>query len=148
MDAQTDVLKLIQGEGAADPVELEKAFAGLGAVAPDFLLGTWRGGLFDEREPMAARLVAMRWYGKRFNDAENVEPLLCLDDEDEIYSFSGMGMARVRAIAYRGVVSAAMVYDTQPIIDHFRLVDDDHVMGAMDAKGAGSVLYFHLTRAL
>jgi hypothetical protein len=143
-----DVLKLIQGEGTADPDALGKVFAGLGAVAPGSLLGTWRGGLFDESEPMAARLVKMRWYGKRFNDTENVEPLLCLDDKDEIYSFDGMGMARLREMSHQGVVSAAMVYDTQPIIDHFRRIDDDHVMGAMDAKGAGDVLYFHLTRAL
>ncbi|WP_030163881.1 DUF4334 domain-containing protein [Spirillospora albida] len=137
-----DVLELIRGGSASG----EKVFAELGAVAPDAMLGTWRGGLFDGSEPMAARLVKMRWYGKRFNDAENVEPLLCLDDKDEIHSFDGMGMARLREMSHRGLVSAAMVYDTQPIIDHFRRIDDDHVMGAMDAKGVGSVLYFHLTR--
>ena len=35
---------------------------------------------------------------------------------------------------YRGVVSATMIYDSLPIIDIFRKVDDDTVLGAMDLR--------------
>ncbi|MQY05703.1 DUF4334 domain-containing protein [Actinomadura macrotermitis] len=128
---------------ASDPAAL---FDALDPVTPGFLLGTWAGGLFDETGRMAARLVEMGWYGKRFHDTENVDPLLCRSADGGVYAYDGMGAARVREIAYRGKVSAAMVYDTQPIIDHFRRYSGDVVLGAMDAKGQPGTLYFHLTR--
>ena len=50
---------------------------------------------------------------------------------------------------FRRVVSAAMVYDKFPIIDSFRYVADDTVLGAMDNKdqpaGIGTY-YFYLKR--
>lgn len=42
--------------------------------------------------------------------------------------------ARLRQIAYRGKVSAAMVYDSESIIDVFRKVDPNTLMGIMDIK--------------
>lgn len=44
--------------------------------------------------------------------------------------------ARLRSTTYRGVVSATMTYDAQPIDDHLRAVDDDTLLGLMDARGA------------
>jgi hypothetical protein len=35
----------------------------------------------------------------------------------------------LREVKFRGVVSAAMIYDTQPVIDHFRLADANTVAG-------------------
>ena len=53
--------------------------------------------------------------------------------------------ARLRAVEHRGVVTAAMVYDHLPIIDFFRRVDADTLLGVMDLRG--SVPYFFvLTR--
>jgi len=43
--------------------------------------------------------------------------------------------ARLRLQEFRGKVSAVMIYDHFPIIDAFRRVDDDTVMGLMDEKG-------------
>ncbi|MEU5877120.1 DUF4334 domain-containing protein [Spirillospora sp. NPDC047279] len=146
MTAESHVLELVRS-GTSDTAVLEKLFGDLPPAEPEFMLGTWAGGVFDETDAMAARLVKMRWYGKRFNDAENVEPLLCRGEDGSIHSFEGMGFARLRQVAFRGTVSAAMVYDSQPIIDHFRRVTDDVVLGAMDAKGQGATLYFHLTRS-
>lgn len=54
--------------------------------------------------------------------------------------------ARVRAVAYRGVVSATMSYDAQPIDDHFRAVDDDTLLGLMDARGMARPFFFVLRR--
>ncbi|MFB4320219.1 DUF4334 domain-containing protein [Actinomadura sp. 21ATH] len=144
--AQDRLLGLVRGGGPAGPDELGRLYDRLQPVSATFMLGTWRGGLFDESGAMAARLVKLRWYGKRFTGVEDVEPLLCRDDAGGIYSYTGMGMARLREMAFRGTVSAAMVYDDRPIIDHFRRVSQDVVMGAMDAKGTDSTLYFHLTR--
>lgn len=54
--------------------------------------------------------------------------------------------ARLRAVEHRGVVTAAMVYDHLPIIDAFRRVDADTLLGVMDLRGAAPYL-FVLTRA-
>ncbi|TCT16234.1 GXWXG protein [Natranaerovirga pectinivora] len=43
--------------------------------------------------------------------------------------------ARLRQVEYRGKVSAAMVYDSLPIIDVFRKIDDYTLLGVMDMKG-------------
>lgn len=41
-----------------------------------------------------------------------------------------------------------MIYDKFPIVDSFRLVDDNTVMGAMDSKDLQDkgTYYFYLTR--
>jgi hypothetical protein len=39
-----------------------------------------------------------------------------------------------------------MVYDSQPIFDHFRRISDRIVMGAMDRKGEKAPGYFYLVR--
>lgn len=54
--------------------------------------------------------------------------------------------ARLRNVEYRGKVSAAMVYDQLPIIDIFRQIDNDTLLGAMDQKGAPKPYFFILTR--
>ncbi len=43
--------------------------------------------------------------------------------------------ARIRMVEYRGVVNATMIYDHLPINDHFRMIDEDSVLGLMDFKG-------------
>jgi hypothetical protein len=54
--------------------------------------------------------------------------------------------ARLREIRHRGVVTAAMVYDTLPIIDVFRKVSDDVRLGAMDLRGLPAPFLFVLRR--
>jgi hypothetical protein len=53
--------------------------------------------------------------------------------------------ARLRAVEHRGVVTAAMVYDHRPIIDVFRRVDADTLLGVMDLRGSPPY-FFVLTR--
>ncbi len=43
--------------------------------------------------------------------------------------------AKLRMLEYRGVVTAALIYDTQPITDIFRRVDADTLLGFMDCRG-------------
>lgn len=54
--------------------------------------------------------------------------------------------ARLRMMEYRGVVTATMSYDALPINDHFRRVDDDTVIGAMDLRDGGQPFFFTLRR--
>jgi hypothetical protein len=41
----------------------------------------------------------------------------------------------LRAVTYRGVTTAAMIYDHLPIIDCFRRIDAHTVLGLMDMRG-------------
>jgi hypothetical protein len=56
-------------------------------------------------------------------------------------------VARLKPLSFRGKISAAMIYDRQPIIDHFRRIDDDTVIGAMAVDGDERVFFFLLRRA-
>lgn len=55
--------------------------------------------------------------------------------------------ARVRAVVHRGVVTAAMTYDALPVEDALRAVDDDTLVGCMEARGMGRPFFFVLRRA-
>jgi len=54
--------------------------------------------------------------------------------------------ARLREVAHRGVVTAALVYDSVPVIDVFRRVSDDVCLGAMDMRGLPAPFLFVLRR--
>ncbi|TCJ28284.1 DUF4334 domain-containing protein [Nocardioides jejuensis] len=54
--------------------------------------------------------------------------------------------ARLRNVEHRGVVSAAMVYDDLPIIDVFRRVDADTLLGVMDYREHPAPYFFVLER--
>jgi hypothetical protein len=54
--------------------------------------------------------------------------------------------ARLRTIEHRGVDTAAMVYDALPIIDFFRRIGPDVVIGAMDMRGLPAPFFFLLER--
>jgi hypothetical protein len=55
-------------------------------------------------------------------------------------------VASLRSMSFRDKTSAAMVYDRQPIIDHFRRIDDDRLLGVMAVEGDGRHYFFVLTR--
>lgn len=59
---------------------------------------------------------------------------------------TGRPRARLRMVEYRGVVTGSMVYDALPIIDHFRTVDEDTLLGAMDLRGIAEPFMFVLRR--
>jgi hypothetical protein len=54
--------------------------------------------------------------------------------------------ARLRAVEHRGVVTAAMVYDALPIIDVFRRISADVLLGLMDLRGLAQPFFFVLRR--
>ncbi|MFL9826776.1 DUF4334 domain-containing protein [Rhodoplanes sp. SY1] len=54
--------------------------------------------------------------------------------------------ARLRLVSFRGRAGAAMVYDRQPIIDVFRQVDADTLLGVMDLRGLPEPYVFVLRR--
>jgi hypothetical protein len=55
-------------------------------------------------------------------------------------------VASVQTDVFAGVESAVMVYDHQPIVDHFRRIDENRVMGAMTITGDERIYFFELER--
>jgi hypothetical protein len=54
--------------------------------------------------------------------------------------------ARLRAVEHRGVVTASIVYDALPVLDHVRRVDADTLLAVMDARGVADPFFFSLRR--
>ena len=54
---------------------------------------------------------------------------------------TGGPTARLRQIEHRGVTSAAIVYDKQPIIDHLRRIDADRLLGMMDLRSTPPLFF-------
>jgi len=54
--------------------------------------------------------------------------------------------ARLRMTVHRGQASATLVYDAAPILDVFRRVDADTLLGLMDFKGMERPFFFVLRR--
>jgi len=126
--------------------ELEAWYDSLPAVDGAFMLGEWRGGCFKTGHPGEAMLGKLNWRGKRFTSATDVSPMLCEDETGEVVVNPVLGAAQLREVVYRGVATATMVYDSQPIFDHFRQIDADTVLGVMDRKGDTQPLFFWLQR--
>ncbi|QZY20293.1 GXWXG domain-containing protein [Streptomyces decoyicus] len=146
MNIEQEVLDVIVSGGQYDNAKLAELFDQLEPVDTDLLIGTWQGGGFEHTSENAALLTKMRWYGKRFVDAEHVEPLLCRDEDGTVFSYEEMGLATLHEVIYRGKQSTAMVYDQLPIIDHFRRLTDNVLLCVMDKKEAPADFFFHLTR--
>jgi Domain of unknown function (DUF4334)/GXWXG protein len=120
----------------------------LGPVTPDMLIGQWDGGSFDTGHPAHKQLAQLKWAGKDFRSVNDVDPVMVYRKDGARVWLSNLGHAQIREVKFRGVVTAAMVYDKQPIIDAFRFIDENTMLGAMDSKllkNAG-VYYFYLKR--
>jgi hypothetical protein len=55
--------------------------------------------------------------------------------------------ARLRLVVHRGVPTAALVYDRLPVVDAFRRVTPDLLLGLMDMRGLPDPFAFLLERA-
>jgi hypothetical protein len=53
-------------------------------------------------------------------------------------------VASLKSMPFHGVTSAAMAYDKQPIVDHFRRIDEHRIMGAMVIEGDARIYFFEL----
>jgi hypothetical protein len=149
MTAERTVRDLIDQPRKSEPAELAALFAQLEPVSIDDLLGDWHGGELPSGHPMDGALGKARWYGKSFRSAVDVQPLVCLDENGQKFSnvALGKGEATLRLVEFEGRVTASMIYDGQPVIDHFVKVDDDTVMGIMTGKKLSEpYFYFYLER--
>jgi Domain of unknown function (DUF4334)/GXWXG protein len=131
--------------------ELDDFWATLAPATIDGMIGEWKGGEFVTGHKMNGQLEKAGWFGKTFKSVRDVQPLVCLDADGNKFSNVelGKGEASLWLEDFRGEVTATMVYDGQPVHDHFKKIDDDAVMGIMNGKGVldnGRYYYFYLER--
>jgi hypothetical protein len=135
--------------------ELDDLWAMLEPVGIDFMLGEWKGGEFQTGHRANGFMTALNWFGKTFVSATDAKPLVCLDADGNKFSNTEAmkGEASLWMEEFRGEVTATMVYDGQPVHDHFKKVDENTVLGIMNGKkaldhssGVGRHLYFYLQR--
>lgn len=138
-----------------DPAELDEVWAALEAVGIDDVLGEWKGTMIDTGHRGLALMEGVTWYGKRLYSATNAQPFVCVDADGELYSdltYTGGGEASLWMIEFRGEPTASMVYDSLPVVDHFKRAGDTTLLGVMNGKPElvlddGAYLYFVLDRA-
>ena len=168
-------MSTFQNAIALGKVSLEQAtsiFDSLPSVTIGFMIGKWQGTPFPTGHPVDDLLQPAGWYGKEFIDADQVNPMMFYArDGKEIFSVDPplfhamiprlMGRrvadfrtelettepkARLRNVEQRGIVTASMIYNTRPVIDHFRKVDEDTVMVMMEDNTPHPALIFVLRR--
>ncbi|UPK95814.1 hypothetical protein LCI18_006749 [Fusarium solani-melongenae] len=141
------LIELTKVEGRLEESTLAQVFDQLKPIEAEFMIGKWKGGSFESGHPVHEQLTSLKWAGKDFRSVNDVDPLMVYDNNGNRSWNTEYGHARLRDFKFRGVVSAAMVYDTFPIIDQFRYVSETMVMGAMDSKDIPEGAYFfYLTR--
>ncbi|MEU5657161.1 DUF4334 domain-containing protein [Streptomyces sp. NPDC047737] len=143
-EARTRFAVLRTKDSAVPTEELDAIWAVLPTVRVEEILGEWRGGEFDTGHPLNGRLPKLGWYGKTFNSAEDAKPLMMRREDGTLYSDTelGKGEASLWAVEFRGESTATMVYDGQPVFDHFKAVDDRTLMGIMNGKNMGGLFYY------
>ncbi|MEK5446275.1 DUF4334 domain-containing protein [Paenibacillus sp. FSL R7-0331] len=172
-----DLHELFIQKGQLTQEEAFSWFDQLEPVEMERLWGNWRGSELTSGHPMDGLLGLTGWYGKEFQDAETVHPLIFEKKNGRRFTadpgFIPLSLpfqlipqrivrplfalvspfirtrsskARLRMIEYRGRISASMVYDQKAIIDHFRRIDEDTLLGVMDFKNQQELGYFFILR--
>ncbi|KAJ7643870.1 hypothetical protein FB45DRAFT_1052731 [Roridomyces roridus] len=138
-------LALIASSNPTDTETVTSLFDQLKSIPPSFsFLGEWVGGHFPTLGHPASELATqIKWAGKRFHSEDDVEPIVVYDEQGNRVWCEEWGRARVRKVEFHGVLSAAMVYDSRPIIDYLHYVDEDTVAGLMDSKDPDLPTGFH-----
>lgn len=135
--AQRRFEELRQPSGPASDAELDEIWAALETLRAEDMLGAWKGSEFDTGHPLNGLTEREGWHGKTFVSLTDVKPLVCRDENGNLYSNVelGHGEASLWNAEFRGEVTATMVYDGQPVLDHFKRVNDTTLMGIMNGKG-------------
>ncbi|KJL42785.1 alcohol dehydrogenase catalytic domain-containing protein [Microbacterium trichothecenolyticum] len=135
-------------EGVSDD-DLAALWRSLPAVGTAQLRGLWQGWAVTRDHHAGRLLERSRWYGKLFRSDDDVAPIVCETDDGALLADTDLarGGATLRTIVHDGVATASMVYDGQPIIDHFVRLGADTVLGVMtgrDTDDRGRAFYFVL----
>jgi hypothetical protein len=150
-DARDAIARLRDSDLTAQPAELDEIWAAIDVVDRDDILGSWQGLEIVTGHPGEGNLPRLGWYGKIFDSVDDAHPIVCRREDGTLFSntSAAKGEASLWNVEFRGESTATMVYDGQPIFDHFKRVDDGVLMGIMNGKMAvvdGRHYYFLLVR--
>lgn len=141
------------------PEEAFNLYDELDAVELEEMFGTWRGFELKTGHPLEGTLEKLHWYGKAFYTPDRVDPLLFYKKNGNIFAAdpgkivdkmklvpSDGGEGRIRMVEHRGRITGTLIYDHLPIMDHFRKVSVDVLMGVMDMKNHPEPYFFYLKK--
>jgi hypothetical protein len=142
-----------ESTGQIADADLDAFWETLSPATIELMIGEWKGGEFVTGHRANGFMARLNWFGKTFHSDMDAEPLVCLDaDGNKFSNVEAMkGAASLWLEEFRGEVTATMVYDGMAVLDHFKRVDDDTLMGVMNGKPAlvlptGHHFYFGLER--
>ncbi|KAL4927352.1 DUF4334 domain-containing protein [Aspergillus undulatus] len=146
-----ETLTRIRDSKSVTPLAATNLFDSLPPLPATEMLGEWKGTCALTNHPGTKALFDLRWVGKNFNSFDDVDPIISSspDGTGAGRVVNGvMGKARLKECKYNHVLSAAMIYNDRPIIDHFRRIDERSVMGVMEATldESNHPLFFILER--
>jgi hypothetical protein len=142
MSAEDKLMQIIKSGEACPADILMPLFEQLQPAPAEFMIGQWHGGKFDGgKEP-----DPIHWYGKRFVSPSHVEPMLCRNEDGTVYAWDKWGAAQLREVKFGDKVQACLIYDKLPMMDYFRKVTEDLVIGLGDIKGRPTDFFFWLER--
>ncbi|WP_433363367.1 DUF4334 domain-containing protein [Actinoplanes sp. CA-142083] len=151
-EARTHIAEIRAAGGKTTIDELDEIWAALATVRPSEMLGDWAGSEFVTGHRFEGQLAKARWHGKSFTSLTDVAPIVCRDDDGNLFANTSLakGGASLWTVEFRGEATATMVYDGQPVLDHFKRIDDRTLLGVMNGKGVrdnGRYYYFLLERS-
>jgi len=123
--------------------ELLAFYDSLGPVRVDEVISKWEGHDINLGHECSDAMDQIRWWGKWYISADEAIPLVVFNEEGNQLSSNRSlmrGEASLKMIEFRGVVSTTMVYDSEPVFDHFRKVNDEIILGCMNGKVTSSGL--------
>ena len=129
--------------------KLDEYFAQLTPITTDDMIGKWRGGCIKAGSPfefLLKKTLPIHWHGKTFKNVNAVSALV-MNVLGAKIALPFFGSAIIREIKFREKTSVSMIYNYLPIIDHFRRIDDNTLMGVMTIKDRVEV-YFYLKKEL
>lgn len=118
--------------------DLEALWPSLEPATIEFMIGEWKGGDL----PTGHRgdcFLGEFW--TTFRSASDVQPIIRLDADGNKYEDTKLmkGGASLWMEEFRGELTATMVYDSMPIHDHFKKVDDDTVLASPTARARSTM---------
>jgi hypothetical protein len=146
MTAQLRFQAFLDTREMLSPAALLEFYDGLAPVTIEFMLGDWDGGVLATGHDGEQQMSLMNWDGKTFHSRDDVDPIITRKPGEERVASPILGKASLRIVEFRGTATATMIYDKHPILDHFREIAEDLVMGVMDRKGDAAPLFFYLRR--
>jgi|GEM_PF-1699056 len=118
-----------------DDSRLLDLFDQLDPISCDEIYSRWATGSFNTDHWATKAVRKMKWYGQWFRSKMEASPLICFDEEGNLFPLQVIGGEGTLWMAeFRGKISATMMCDLQPVFNYFRKVNDDTLMGIMHEK--------------